>query len=96
MGFLANTIFKICNIMYTINQYIAVLDPDLEIRDGGGGESPKKNFSALRASVWSKTKGRLGPLGPLPWIRHCIVNILYIIIMKVFYVVYGKILNDMK
>ena len=72
-----------------------MLDPDLEIRDGGG-QSPKKIFSALRASVWSKTKGRLGPLGPLPWIRHCIVNILYIIIMKVFYVVYGKILNDMK
>ena len=44
MGFLANTIFKICNIMYTINQYIAVLDPDLEIRDGGGGGVSKKKF----------------------------------------------------
>ena len=42
-------------------------DPDLEIRVGGrssrpldkgvGRRSPKKNFSALRASVWSKNKG---------------------------------------
>ena len=43
---------------------------------GGGDRSPrrdgpglKKNFSALRASVWSKRKGRGGgapPLGPFP------------------------------
>ena len=56
-------------------------DPDLEIRVGGrssrpldkrgGRRSPKKNFSALRASVWSKTKGLGGsatapvsPTGP--------------------------------
>ena len=33
-------------------------DPDLEIRGGGwAGRSPKKLFSALRASVWSKNKG---------------------------------------
>ena len=42
-------------------------DPDLEIRvggrsfrpldKGGGRRSPQKNFSALRASVWSKNKG---------------------------------------
>ena len=26
-------------------------------KGGGGGRSPKKNFSALRPSVWSKNKG---------------------------------------
>ena len=31
----------------------------------GGGASSRKNFSALRASFWSKNKG------VLPWIRHC-------------------------
>jgi len=48
----------------------AVPDPDLEIRGGallsrpldkkgkGGGGTPKKLFSALRASVWSKNEGR--------------------------------------
>ena len=41
-------------------------DSDLERRGGGGG-LPKKIFSALRASVWSKNKE--GP-GPLRWIRH--------------------------
>ena len=34
--------------------------PDLEIR--GGGAVSKKIFSALRASVWSKNKGRARPL----------------------------------
>ena len=29
-------------------------------KGGGGGRSPKKNFSALRPSVWSKNKG-------VPW-----------------------------
>ena len=60
-----------------------VPDPDLEIRGGrqssrplgkggggGGGRSPENIFLALRASVWSKTKGGGGPPGPLPWIRH--------------------------
>ena len=37
--------------------------PDPEIR--GGGQSPKKFFSALPASVWSKDRGA-GPLGPFP------------------------------
>ena len=37
--------------------------PDPEIRGGGAGLK-KKFFSALRASVWSKTKGG-GPPGPL-------------------------------
>ena len=53
-----------------------VVDPDLQIRGGGGGgkrEGPvsKKTFSALWASVWSKNKGGgAGPHGLLPWIRH--------------------------
>ena len=42
------------------------LHPDPEIRRR---QSPKKFFSALWASVWSKNKGS-GPPGPLPWIRH--------------------------
>ena len=42
--------------------------PDPEIRGGGRGRasSPKKNFSALRASFWSKNKGGQGPPGPFP------------------------------
>ena len=40
-----------------------LLDP--EIRGGGGGVL-KKIVSSLRASVWSKNKGGLGPLGPSP------------------------------
>ena len=54
---------------------ITVLDPDLEIKGGGGGVEvghpdpeirtggavPKKNFSALRASVLSKNRGGLLP-----------------------------------
>ena len=36
--------------------------PDPEIR--GGGPGLKKFFSALRASVWSKKKGRTGSPGP--------------------------------
>ena len=55
-----------------------VADPDLQIRGGGGGKgghpdpeirgeggwSPKKFFSALQASVWSKNKGGGGRA---PW-----------------------------
>ena len=59
----------------------AMANPDLQIREGpghpdpeimgrGGGEegclSPKKIFSALRASVWSNNKGGGGPPGPSP------------------------------
>ena len=51
-----------------------VPDPDLEIRGGrqssrplgkggGGGRWPENIFLALRASVWSKTKGG----GRAPW-----------------------------
>ena len=36
-------------------------DSDLDIRGRGAGRSPKKLFSALRASVWSKNKGGPGP-----------------------------------
>ena len=42
--------------------------PDPEIK---GGQSPKKIFSALWASVWSKNKGGHRSPGSLPWIRHC-------------------------
>ena len=37
-------------------------DPDLQI-GGGGGEGALKTyfFSVLRASVWSKNKGKRGP-----------------------------------
>ena len=46
----------------------SVLDPDLEIRKRGGeGRCPKKMFSALSASVWSKNKvggGRGGRHSP--------------------------------
>ena len=55
-------------------------DPDCQIRGGGpghpdpeirgGGGSPKKFFSALRASFWSKNKRGPRPLDLLPWIRH--------------------------
>ena len=63
-------------------------DPDFEIRRGGGlggghpdpeirerTRSPKKIFSVLRASFWSKNKGWWGGGGDgspvlLPCIRH--------------------------
>ena len=67
----------------TLMMHYAVADPDLQIRGGGGsggsysdseirGERSQKNvFSALRASVWFKTKREARPPGPLPWIRQC-------------------------
>ena len=38
-------------------------DPDLQIGGGGGGGGGLKTyfFSVLRASVWSKNKGKRGP-----------------------------------
>ena len=43
----------------------AVADPDLQIGGGGGGGGggalKKFFFSVLRASVWSKNKGKRGP-----------------------------------
>ena len=43
---------------------VSVADPDLQIREGG--RSPKRFFSALRASFWSKNKRGAGPPGPSP------------------------------
>ena len=59
--------------------------PDLEISGGGrssrsldkGGPVSKKKFSALWASLWSKTKRWGGPSGPLPWIRHFALQAIY-------------------
>ena len=74
--------------------FVTVPDPDFEIRGWGGGGcdhpdpsirggrdwSPKKFFSALRASVCSKNRGgRGGPAGPLPWIRHCVNSESYLV-----------------
>ena len=70
----------------TVMMHYAVADPGLQIRGGGGGggsggsysdseirgeRSQKNVFSALRASVWFKTKREARPPGPLPWIRQC-------------------------
>ena len=39
----------------------------LPLDKGGGGQSPQKFFSAIRASVWSKKKGEgRYPPGPFP------------------------------
>ena len=46
-------------------------DPDLQIRrgvGGGWGSGLKKPFSALWASVWSKTNGGGGLPGNRPWL----------------------------
>ena len=59
---------KCCLTVWTV----AVADPNLQIRGGGPGHpdpeiwgggcwSPKKFFSALWTSVWSKNKGGVGP-----------------------------------
>ena len=54
----------------------------------------KKNFfSALRASIWSKTKGGgggrgAGPPRPLPWIRHC--QVLWILVIKLVEIDFGS------
>ena len=56
-----------------IYRRVAVADPDLQIR-GRRGRSPKKVFSARRASDFSKNKGRgAARPRPLPWIRHWVV-----------------------
>ena len=66
-------IFVVANF---IKSY-TVADPDLQIRDkgGGGGDrasrapgawSPKKFFSALRVSLWSKQKAGANPPPPHP------------------------------
>ena len=62
------------NLKANAERQYAVLDPDLEIRGGGGG-SPQKCFLALWASVWSNNVGGGGrgswfpPLYP-PLIRR--------------------------
>ena len=64
-----------------IHLYSALLDPDLEITGGegvGAGERlvSKKNFLALRASVWFKIKGARPPLldPPLFWYNNHIAR----------------------
>ena len=68
-SFIANV-----QIAILLIRWYAVGDPDLQIKGLGGGhpdpeirsgQSPKKFFSALLASVWSKNKGT-APLGPFP------------------------------
>ena len=44
--------------------------PLVEVRGEGESRSQKNFFSALQASLWSKSKGCPGPPGCLPWIRH--------------------------
>ena len=59
------------NITLLCSRLNAMPDQDLEIKGGGGviqtlrkGGSPKKFFSVLRASVWSKNKGAWTPWAP--------------------------------
>ena len=60
-------------LVLVFNGLQSVADPDLQIRGvprhpdpdiSGGGGSPKNYFPALRASVWSKNKGRRAPWAP--------------------------------
>ena len=57
-------------ILWKFQCQFSKADPDLQIRGEGGRSSrpwprsPKKFFSALRASVWSENKGRLVPRAP--------------------------------
>ena len=51
------------NLKVKAGRQYEVLDPDLEIRGGGG--SAKKRFLALLASVWSKNGGRCPRPPPL-------------------------------
>ena len=44
--------------------------PVIQTLGWGEGGFKKIYFSTLRASVWSRNKGGVGPPGPLPWIRH--------------------------
>ena len=65
---------------------VRLANPDLQMRKGGGGgggghldpeirQSPKKIFSALPASVWSKDRGGGG--GQAPWICHWVMIVMY-------------------
>ena len=67
-----------------IGKICSSVDPHLEIGEGGGRSSrplyeeggaaglPKKFFSVLLASVWSKNKGGGQAL---PWICHCALRL---------------------
>ena len=62
-------------VSFKLSGVSSVADPDdLQIWGGGaGGGVITSFFSALGASVWSKTKGLGGGAaegGLLPWIRH--------------------------
>ena len=69
---------KSCSYMLTLRQSVLNSAGSRPLDKGGvgwvGGEarSPKKIFSALRASVWTKNKCVCGEGGgkPLPWIRQ--------------------------
>ena len=62
---------------------VSHLDP--EIRGGGG--DPKKDFSAPRASAWSKNKGGgSGPPGPSPgWALRSVLIFLKVTTALVFF-----------
>ena len=62
--------------------HYTVTDPDLQIRGEGGGAviqtlrkgvavSKKIFFRPFAPQFGLKIRGRPGPPGPLPWIRHC-------------------------
>ena len=56
---------------------LLVADRDRQIR---GSQCPKNFFSALRASVSSKNQGEVVPPGPIPWIRHCLVIPMHVVL----------------
>ena len=65
---------RYCTTVIDSDQYGGESRSSDKGRPGHPDPETKKNFSALRASVWSKNKGAAGPPGPpgpLPWIRHC-------------------------
>ena len=72
--------------LFSRAKYCAVADPDLQIRepwssrpwDKGGGGGLKKNFSALRASVWCKHRGG-GAASPGPSPRSATDCVLFLI-----------------
>ena len=63
--------------------YLTVPDPDLEIREGGGGGQSSRPLEKGRGRFWSKNKGGPGAPGPLSWIRHCLKFCKIVAIMPV-------------
>ena len=71
--------------MHKISTRVAVANADLQIRGEGGGviqpwdkggrgrPSPKDFFRPYGPQFGLKTKGGVGPPGPLTWIRHLVV-----------------------